>query len=89
MIECINYMIFLVIVIWKPANFGKAGYQLEIRSRGKFQKSVSKVESKLDIENPKSCSGEARIQDQFEVARILTFIHEYWIMKVPIFPKLQ
>ena len=59
-------------------NFGKAGSQLEIRSRSEYLKFVSYVESKLDKENPISCSYKAQIQAQLEVARVLPFLHKYW-----------
>ena len=61
-------------------NFGELGYRLEIRSRVKSKKSVTQVESKLDIENPKSCSVEAWIPARFQLARISSFIHEYWLV---------
>ena len=51
-------------------NFGELGYRLEIRSRVESQKFVTQVESKLDIENRKSCLVEARIPARFKLARI-------------------
>ena len=60
-----------------PSNFCKSGSRLEICPQGEFQNSVTKVESKLDIDNPKLCSHEAQIMAQFEVTQIPPCIHKY------------
>ena len=50
------------------SKFRRICVTLEIHSQVESQKSVTQVESKLNIENPKSCLVEAKIQARFELA---------------------